>query len=99
MADMIVTTGDGQGLFHLAEDAVCPRVGEFITYNFTANNPDVWAKDSWEHNKKLDGVIWRVIRIDHYVHRSDWNKTRCVTWVQVKRIPAKRRERSGDLRE
>lgn len=90
MAEIVVTTGDGSSLFDLADGAACPRVGEFVHYNFTANNPEVWAKDSWDANKKLDGTVWRVTRVEHYVHRSDWNRRHGVTWVIVKRVPAKR---------
>lgn len=93
MAEIAVTKGDGMALFILPENAVCPRVGEKIYYEFAVwdGEKDQWAKDSWEHGRKLSGTIWRVVSVDHFVRRNSISSLHTTTWVTVKRVPATKR--------
>lgn len=87
MADIVITEDGGVGLFHLPADAALPRVGDTLLFYFTASDQEraEFAGDSLRHNDALHGQSWKVIKVEHHFNKYAWNKSRCTTWVWVKR--------------
>lgn len=88
MATITIADKKGVGLFSLPDDAVCPRIGEILHFNFAVFEGDKqqWATASWDFNMALHDSFWKVLKVEHHVRRNSIQSTRCVTWVTVKRI-------------
>ena len=63
-----------------------PSVGEFIEYDFSANDQPEWAPESWEHHMSLKNTTWRVVEVRHLVRRNhiaaDGSRYRAVVHVR-----------------
>ena len=78
--------GRGASIFNLPADAVCPRIGETITLDFTASPSDreQYNQDALERYDEINGKDWKVIAVEHHVIKWAWNRESTVTWVIVR---------------
>lgn len=91
MADIVVGYR-GAGLWCLEEGAVCPRVGDIVVYYFDVAGDTLknYNDDAVKWNTKMHGSEWVVVKVEHQIKETDYNRKRVSTWVMVKPLKKKK---------